>query len=126
MLNKHVQISKTEISHSMQIGPYIRGSLRLSSDERREAIVEAVRAVFAKKGFERTTSRELAKAARVSEALLYKYFPTKLSLYEAMLDACAETPIWSNSNGVELRGIGLREEPIKRHYNSRFTCKVEK
>jgi len=95
MLNKHVQISKTEISHSMQIDPYIRGSLRLSSDERREAIIEAVRAVFAKKGFERTTSRELAKAARVSEALLYKYFPTKLSLYEAMLDACAETPIWS-------------------------------
>jgi hypothetical protein len=25
-----------------------------------------------------------------------------------------------------LRGIGLREEPIKRHYNSRFTCEVEK
>jgi hypothetical protein len=25
-----------------------------------------------------------------------------------------------------LRGIGLREEPIKRHYNSRFTCGVEK
>ena len=113
MLNKRVQISKTEISHSMQTGPYIRGSLRLSSDERREAI-QAVRAVFAK------------KAARVSEALLYKYFPTKLSLYEAMLDACTETPIWSNSNGVELRGIGLREEPIKRHYNSRFTCKLEK
>jgi hypothetical protein len=25
-----------------------------------------------------------------------------------------------------LRGIGLREEPIKRRYNSRFTCEVEK
>jgi hypothetical protein len=25
-----------------------------------------------------------------------------------------------------LRSIGLREEPIKRHYNSRFTCGVEK
>src|SRR5262249_3325905 len=25
-----------------------------------------------------------------------------------------------------LRGIGLREEPIKRHYNSRFACEVEK
>jgi AcrR family transcriptional regulator len=96
-----VQSSKTEISHSMQSGPYRRDSLRLSSDERREAIIEAVKAVFAQKGFERTTSRDLAKAARVSEALLYKYFPTKLSLYEAMLAACADTPIWSKSNGVE-------------------------
>ena len=25
-----------------------------------------------------------------------------------------------------LRGIGLKEEPINRHYNSRFTCGVEK
>ena len=85
----------------MQTGSDIRGSSRLSSDERREAIIEAVKGVFAKKGFERTTSRDLAKAARVSEALLYKYFPTKLSLYEAMLDACAETPIWSKTDWIE-------------------------
>jgi len=79
----------------MQTGTYVRSSSRLSSDERRQAIIEAVKDVFAKKGFDRTTSRDLAKAARVSEALLYKYFPTKLSLYQAMLQACAETPIWS-------------------------------
>ncbi len=63
--------------------------------------MEAAKGVFAKKGFDRTTSRDLAKAARVSEALLYKYFPTKLSLYKAMLHACAETPIWSNSDCLE-------------------------
>jgi AcrR family transcriptional regulator len=85
----------------MQTGPYIRNSSRLPSDERREAIIEAVKGVFAKKGFECTTSRDLAKAARVSEALLYKYFPTKLSLYAATLRACAETPIWSKSDGAE-------------------------
>jgi AcrR family transcriptional regulator len=67
-----------------------KASSRLSSDERRRAIIEAVKFVFATKGFDRTTSRDLAKAARVSEALLYKYFPTKLSLYNAMLGACAE------------------------------------
>jgi AcrR family transcriptional regulator len=82
---------------------YLRGSSRLSSDERRQAIIEAVKDVFAKKGFERTTSRDLAKAANVSEALLYKYFPTKQSLYQAMLRACAETPIWSKSDWTECR-----------------------
>jgi AcrR family transcriptional regulator len=84
----------------MQTGRNIRGLSRLSSDERRQAIIEAVKDVFAKKGFERTTSRDLAKAARVSEALLYKYFPTKQSLYQATLRACAEMPIWSQAESV--------------------------
>ncbi len=67
----------------------MKNSSRLSSEERREAIVEAVKGVFAEKGFDGTTTRELALAAGVSEALLYKHFPSKESLYAAMLDACA-------------------------------------
>ena len=65
---------------------------RLSSEERRQAIVEAVKGVFAEKGFDGTTTRELAEAAGVSEALLYKHFPSKESLYAAMRDACAKGP----------------------------------
>ena len=68
---------------------------RLSGEERRHAIVEAVRGVFADKGFDGTTTRELAKAAGVSEALLYKHFPSKESLYAAMLDACARGPTFA-------------------------------
>jgi AcrR family transcriptional regulator len=67
-------------------------SPRLSSKQRRQAIVEAVRGVFADKGFDGTTTRELAYAAGVSEALIYKHFPSKASLYAAMLDACAKGP----------------------------------
>ena len=51
------------------------------AEARKEAIVEAVQDVFAEKGFEGTTTRDLAKAAGVSEALLYKHFPSKESLY---------------------------------------------
>ena len=54
---------------------------RLSSEDRRRAIVDAVKGVFADKGFDGTTTRELANAAGVSEALLYKHFPSKESLY---------------------------------------------
>jgi AcrR family transcriptional regulator len=61
---------------------------KLSSAERRAAIVHAVRCVFAEKGFDRTTTRELAEAAEVSEALLYKHFPTKQALYLAMQQSC--------------------------------------
>lgn len=68
---------------------------RLSAEERRQAIADAVRGVFADKGFDGTTTRELAKAAGVSEALLYKHFPSKESLYAAMLDACVKGPTFA-------------------------------
>lgn len=84
----------------MRTDQNIRGPSRLSSDERRQAIIEAVKGVFAEKGFDGTTTRELAKAAGISEALLYNYFPSKESLYVAMLGACAEAPVWIKSNRV--------------------------
>jgi AcrR family transcriptional regulator len=73
---------------------------RLSADQRKQAIVDAVRDVFAQKGFDGTTTRELAKAAGVSEALLYKHFPSKESLYAAMLDACAQGPAFAQFNRI--------------------------
>jgi AcrR family transcriptional regulator len=73
---------------------------RLSADERKQAIVDAVRDVFAEKGFDGSTTRELAKAAGVSEALLYKHFPSKESLYTAMLDACAKGPAFAQFNRI--------------------------
>ena len=54
---------------------------RLSADERKEAITRAVIPAFAEKGFAATTTKDLAKAANVSEALLYRHFPSKESLY---------------------------------------------
>src|SRR5436190_21047169 len=54
---------------------------RLSAEQRREAIVTAALPLFARKGFANTTTRELAEAAGVSEALIYKHFPSKESLY---------------------------------------------
>ena len=75
-------------------------SSRLASEERRKAIVEAVRGVFAENGFHGTTTRELAKAAGVSEALIYKHFPSKRSLYMAMLEACASGPTFAEFNRI--------------------------
>lgn len=65
---------------------------RLPAEERRRAIVAAVKKVFAVKGFDGATTRELAEAAGVSEALLYKHFPSKESLFEAMRDDCTRDP----------------------------------
>ncbi len=58
---------------------------RLDSDERRKAIVQAAAPLFAKKGFAGTTTRELAEAAGISEALLFRHFPSKQLLYREIL-----------------------------------------
>jgi AcrR family transcriptional regulator len=64
----------------------------MRSDERREAIVRAVVPVFAKRGFHGSTTKELARAAEVSEALLYRHFPSKKSLYAAIGSQHLEDP----------------------------------
>ncbi len=58
---------------------------RLDNDERRKAIVAAAGPLFARKGFAGTTTRELAEAAGISEALLFRHFPTKKQLYSEIL-----------------------------------------
>jgi AcrR family transcriptional regulator len=58
--------------------------MKLSAEARRTAIIRAVRHLFANQGFDGTTTRELAEAAGVSEALLYRHFPTKEALFEAI------------------------------------------
>jgi AcrR family transcriptional regulator len=68
---------------------FMKSSGKLSGDERREAIIRAVRRVFAERGFHGTTTRALAEAAGVSEALLFKHFPNKEALYSAMQAFCS-------------------------------------
>ena len=58
---------------------------RLDSDERRQAIVDRAVPLFARKGFAGTTTRELAEAAGISEALLFRHFPSKQMLYREIL-----------------------------------------
>lgn len=65
---------------------------RLSADERRRRIIEAVVALFASDGFRGVTTKVLAKTAQVSEALLYRYFPSKEALYAEVQDQYCRAP----------------------------------
>ena len=67
--------------------------VRLDGDERRKAIVRAAVPLFARRGFAGTTTRELAEAAGISEALLFRHFPSKQLLYrEILLLGCEGDP----------------------------------
>ena len=58
---------------------------RPSAQVRQASIISAAAALFADRGFNGTTTRQIAKAAGISEALLFKHFPTKRELYAAIL-----------------------------------------
>src|SRR4051794_40413277 len=67
--------------------------LRLDAEERRRAIIGAALPLFARKGFVATTTKELAEAAGVSEALIFKHFPSKAALYSEILrSGCEGSP----------------------------------
>jgi TetR/AcrR family transcriptional regulator len=51
----------------------------------RMAILKAARAVFARRGFEGASTREVAEAAGVNNAMIYYHFKDKLRLYRAVL-----------------------------------------
>lgn len=63
----------------------------MSGDERRQQLLHVAIRFFSAKGFSGTTTKEIAQAAGVSEATLFKHFANKDELYSAILDykACA-------------------------------------
>lgn len=66
----------------------------MTPKERKLAILKAVLPLFARKGFAETTTKDLAKAAGISEPLLYRYFSSKEALYEEILDySCQSTDV---------------------------------
>src|SRR5262245_21499831 len=79
---------------------------RLPGAQRRERILRASIRCFARRGFAGTSTRELASAAGISEAMLFKHFPGKDALYRAILarkieESEAAMPLGDLSRSVE-------------------------
>ena len=58
----------------------------MAGDERREQLCQVAMRLFSEKGFSGTTTKEIANAAGVSEAMVFKHFSNKDELYAAILD----------------------------------------
>jgi AcrR family transcriptional regulator len=59
----------------------------MSGDLRRSQLLRSAIDTFAHRGFAGTKTRDIASAAGVSEAILFRHFATKEDLYHAILDA---------------------------------------
>jgi AcrR family transcriptional regulator len=51
---------------------------------KRASIVDAAAGCFAEKGFERTTTADICRAAGISSGSLFHYFPTKRAVFTAI------------------------------------------
>ncbi len=59
---------------------------RMAGEERRLQILRIAMRLFSQRGFGGATTKEIAVAAGVSEAMVFRHFATKKELYSAILD----------------------------------------
>ncbi|MES1258802.1 MAG: TetR/AcrR family transcriptional regulator [Acidobacteriota bacterium] len=59
---------------------------RMAGEDRRRQLIEVAIDLFSRRGFAGTTTREIAAAAGVTEAIIFRHFTTKQDFYKAILD----------------------------------------
>ncbi|NDL61497.1 TetR/AcrR family transcriptional regulator [Acerihabitans arboris] len=85
--------------------------MKVRTNERREAIVEAAALLFQEMGYERASMNELAKRLGGSKATLYGYFPSKEELFTAVVRAYATQHL--SEAAVELMTEERPDEPLR-------------
>ena len=85
---------------------------RMTGEDRRHQILEVAIDLFSKRGFGGTTAKQIAEAAQVSEAIIFRHFATKQDLYAAILDFKAQEA-GKDQWMEELREIAEQQDDAK-------------
>lgn len=75
---------------------------RLTAAGRRDQIIRVATRLFARQGFQGTTTKEIAHRAGVTEALIFRHFATKEDLYWAVIQS-------------KIRGVSSPRERLKQN-----------
>jgi len=94
------------------MAPSKSGSPRLGAKDRRAGIIGAAAALFSEKGFNGTKTREISVGAGVSDALIFKHFPSKEDLYAAIL--AEESPVPQLISQVKSLAKSRKDEEVFR------------
>ena len=66
---------------------------RLKAAQRREQLIEVATKLFAKTGYDATTTADIAQAAGVTEPILYRHFESKQELFIAIVRDVSATTV---------------------------------
>jgi AcrR family transcriptional regulator len=80
--------------------------VRLSAAERRDDVLDAAMIEFSEKGYEGTSTEDIAKRAGISQPYLFRLFGTKKELYKATVSRCFRETLEMFQRAAE----GLRGE----------------
>lgn len=79
--------------------------------DRREDIMQATLHLFAERGFHGTSMRDIARAADITEGLIYHYFASKRDLFRAIIEEHSFLPLLRTlpelAAQLDLRGLLL-------------------
>jgi AcrR family transcriptional regulator len=67
--------------------------VRMSAEERRESVIRAATAEFARGGYHGTSTEAIAKRVGVSQPYLFRLFPGKKAIFLAASERCVEDTI---------------------------------
>lgn len=81
----------------------------MKGPQRRRQLIDVAIELFSQKGFQGTTTREIAAAAHVNEAIIFRHFETKEGLYAAILDQRARETL-SEEALEALRGLATLDD----------------
>ncbi|HYO64215.1 MAG TPA: helix-turn-helix domain-containing protein [Pyrinomonadaceae bacterium] len=89
-MTKHVETAPAAETLGEATTPAAAGG-RMAAEDRRRQVVDVAMRLFSERGFRGTTTKEIAQAAGVSEAIIFRHFATKEELYTAIIDhkACS-------------------------------------
>ena len=59
----------------------------MHASDRRTQLLNHALDIFAKRGYDGATTKEIAAAAGVTEAVIFRHFPSKQALYQAVLES---------------------------------------
>jgi AcrR family transcriptional regulator len=96
-------------------------SARMPAAERREAILEAALAEFARGGLHGTATEDIARRAGITQPYVFRLFGTKKALYIATIERCFErihrafeAAVKIAEPGSELQAMGAAYGPLLR------------
>jgi AcrR family transcriptional regulator len=77
-------------------------------DVRKQEILDGAIKIFARKGYEKTTTADISKELNISQGLCYRYYPTKEAIYDAALERYADFIVEGNLSKIN-RDVSLKE-----------------
>ena len=92
---------------------------RMTGDARREQILMTAIQLFSKHGFSGTTTKKIAEAAGVSEAMVFRHFARKSDIYNAILDnkQCHDGMRWPWEESPALQEAIVKGDDYAVFYN---------